>query len=51
MIRFIKKLFIIGVVLFMIHTYIGTMTIYYNNKAVENGKLSRCGEDGGICAR
>lgn len=42
MVRFIRKLFIIGVVLFLIHTYIGTMTIYYNNNmypSVKDGDL------------
>lgn len=43
MVRFIKKLFIIGVVLFLIHTYIGTMTIYYNNNMYPSVK------DGDLC--
>ena len=42
MIRLIKKVLIIVVALFLINTYIGTMTIYYNNNmypSIKDGDL------------
>ena len=42
MVRLIKKVLIIVVSLFLINTYIGTMTIYYNNNmypSIKDGDL------------